>query len=429
MKNYYKKSMAIIAGILCSATSFSQDFSEGVIVLNEGLFGSDTASVSHFDVTGTLENGIFSTQNSGMALGNTAQGMGFDGDFAYIVLNGSNAVQVINKISFELVTTITDQMANPRNIAFFDGKGYVTNWGDGGITDDDFVAVIDLATNTVLETITVAEGPEEIVQQDGMLYVAHQGGFGYGNTVSVINASTNAIQSVPVGDVPSALRIDDNYLYVLCSGSPSFSGNETTGSLVKIDLSDISATTEFSFPGLEHPTFLGLDATDVFYTLNADVYKMSITATDLPTTPFISTAAQSISVPYGFNKIDDKLYIGDAVDFVSDGKVFVYEEDGSFISEYTVGALPNGFYTSEDVLSTPGFISSTISLYPNPTSGSFLLNTSENVNITMFDITGRMVKQLKYTNQAVSVEGLNAGIYVVQIENNGAITTQKLIVK
>ena len=74
-------------------------------------------------------------------------------------------------------------------------------------------------------------------------------------------------------------------------------------------------------------------------------------------------------------------------------------------------------------------ISSTISLYPNPTSGSFLLNTSENVNITMFDITGRMVKQLKYTNQAVSVEGLNAGIYVVQIENNGVITTQKLIVK
>ena len=66
MKNYYKKSIAIIAGLRCTAYSISQDFSEGVLVLNEGLFGSETASVSEFDETGTLQNDIFRTKNGGI---------------------------------------------------------------------------------------------------------------------------------------------------------------------------------------------------------------------------------------------------------------------------------------------------------------------------------------------------------------------------
>lgn len=429
MKNYYKKPLAIIAGLVCTATSFAQDYSEGVLILNEGLFGSETAAVSHLDVTGTLENDIFRTQNGGIDLGNTAQGMGFSEDVAYIVLNGSNAVKVINRISFELIATITDQLLNPRNIAVYDGKGYVTNWGDGASSNDDYVAVIDLATNTVLETIPVTEGPEEILQQDGFLFIAHQGGFGYGDTVSVIDTATNAVQSIPVGDVPSAIRVDATTLYVLCSGNPDFSGDETPGSLVTIDLTDFTNVETFDFPGLEHPKFLGVDASDVYYTLNSDIYKMELTATSLPTTPFIDTVTQNILVPYSFNKIDDKLYLGDAIDYVSDGKVFVYGEDGNFLSEYTVGALPSQFYTTRLLLNTAGFTAASIAVYPNPASEYFRLNTSENVLVRMFDISGRIVKQGNYTNEAISVAGLKTGVYIVHLEIEGNITTQKLLVE
>ncbi len=430
MKNYYKKSIAIIAGLLCSLTSFSQDFTEGVFVLNEGLFGTDTASVSHFNESSVLENDIYATQNAGLDLGNTGQGMGFTEDFTYVVLNGTNAVKVIDRASFELVTTITDQMVNPRNIAIYEGKGYVTNWGDGGVADDDYVAVIDLATNTVIETISVVEGPEEIVQKGGKLFVAHQGGFNFGNTVSVIDTSTNAVEVISVGDVPSALRIDENFLFVLCSGKPNYADVETTGALVKIDLSSFDNIDTFTFPDIVHPQFLGLDDTDVFYMVDSNVYKMDISATTLPTSPFIDTASENIMVPYGFNKIDDKLYIGDAVDFVSEGKVFLYEEDGTFVSESIVGPLPNGFYKYEvEELGIQDISTSTITLYPNPTSGSFSLTTTEKVNVTLYTITGQKVKEVAYTNQAISIAGLRAGIYVVQLEQNGAVSTQKLIIK
>lgn len=430
MKNYYKTSLLFVSAILFTVLGFAQDYSDGVFILNEGMIGNNSASVSYLNESGILENHIFSNQNNGMALGDTGQDVGFTEDFAYVVLNYSNEVKVVNRTTFEFVTSITDQMVNPRNIAFYEGKGYVTNWGDPGDVNDDYIAIIDLASNTVTGTIPVAEGPEQIIQKDGFLYVAHEGGYGYGNTISVINLTTNAIEIINVSDVPSSMKLDDNNLYVLCSGKPDWTGDETIAKLYKIDLSNFQNTEEFIFEATEHPGYLGLDETDLYYLLDKNIYKMALTDVSLPTVAFIETATNGAEIPYGFDKIDDKLYLSDAVDYVSPGKVFVYGEDGNFISEYTVGSLPNGFYKWEDqTASTEDFANATVSLYPNPASDSFRLNTSENAEIAIYDLSGRIIKTISYNNQAISIEGLKAGVYLVQIEMEGKTTTQKLIVK
>jgi len=430
MKNNYKKSLTIIAAFLFTAIGFSQDYSNGVFILNEGLIGTETSSVSFIDENGLLENNIFATQNTGMVLGDTGQGMGLLEELAYVVMNNSSEVKVVNRTTFEFVASITDQIQNPRYIAFYEDKAFVTNWGDPVDTSDDYVAVIDLATNAVINTIPVAEGPEEILQKDGVLFVAHQGGYGFGNSISIIDIATNDVTSIAVGDIPSALKMDANYLYVLCSGSPYYSGNETPGKLLKIDLNDYSTAAEYTFPDLEHPSFLALDEADVYYVLNANIYKMDLTATSLPTDPFITTTSNSISIPYGFDKIDDKLYISDAVDYVSDGKVYVYNEDGTFNIDYTVGPLPNGFYKFEDeTASVSDFATTSILLYPNPTSENFNLNITEKATIKMFDVSGRMVKIIDYNNETISVAAIKPGVYLVQIEMEGVSTTQKLIVQ
>jgi hypothetical protein len=150
----------------------------------------------------------------------------------------------------------------------------------------------------------------------------------------------------------------------------------------------------------------------------------------LPTSPFINTTSNNISIPYGFDKIEDKLYISDAIDFVSDGKVYVYNEDGTFSTDYTVGPLPNGFYKLKDeTAAISDFATTSISLYPNPTSDNFRLNITEKASIKMFDVSGRMIKNTEYDNESISVAGLTAGVYLVQIEIEGKTTTQKLIVQ
>lgn len=429
MKNYYKKTLYILTAVLISASTYAQDYSDGIFILNEGLFGTNTAAVSHIDASGTLENNIFTTQNPEIVLGDTGQGMGFYGDYAYVVLNYSNEIKVVNSTTFAFVANITDQMAFPRNIAFYNGYGYVTNWGDPEDTADDYVAVIDLETNTITETISVAEGPEEIVEKDGKLYIAHQGGYGYGNSVSVIDLATDTVESITVGDVPTTIKIDDEYLYVLSSGKHAWTGDETLASIHKIDLSDYENEVVFDFEASEHPSFLTLDDADLFYVLNGDIFKMSLNAAALPTTAFNS--ANNAQIPYGLEKIDDKLYLLDALDYVSPGKVFVYDETGSLSTEYTVGPLPNGVYqNNSSTLNVNDYAFENITLFPNPASTSFNLNLSEDATVKMYDVSGKLVKDVKYTNtQPISLEGIDTGLYLVSIEVKGNITTLKLIVR
>lgn len=430
MKNYYNNLLTVAATLLFCICSYSQNYEDGIFILNEGMIGTETASVSFLNSNGALENNVFSNQNMGMALGDTGQGMGFTEDFAYVVLNYSNEVKVMNRTTFEMAASITDQMVYPRNIAFSGDKGYVTNWGNPGDDSDDFVAVIDLTTNEVTSTIPVAEGPEEIVEKNGVLFVAHQGGYGFGNSISIIDAATNEVTEVAVGDVPSALRVDDDFLYVLCTGNPSYSGNETSGKIVKISLNDYQNTTEFTFPGLDHPEFLGLDATDLYYVLNRNIYKMSLTDTELPAQPFIITSSNNVLIPYGFNKIADKLYLTDAVNYVNDGKVFVYNEDGNFETEYTVGQLPNGVYKYEaQTASVSDFVANNIAIYPNPATDGFNLNINGNAKFSIYDTSGRMVKAGVYSTETVKVNDLKAGVYLVQIAFEGNISTEKLIVE
>ncbi|REE24523.1 putative secreted protein (Por secretion system target) [Winogradskyella pacifica] len=428
MKNYYKKTLYILSAVLLSATSYAQDYSDGLFILNEGLFGTNTASVSHIDANGTLENDIFTTQNPSMTLGDTGQGMGFYGDFAYVILHYSDEIKVMNSTTFAFSASITDQLSAPRNIAFYDGYGYVTNWGDPSDTTDDYVAVIDLATNTITETILVAEGPEKIVQKNGKLFVAHQGGYGYGNSVSVIDIATSTVESITVGDVPSSLKVDDDYLYVLASGKQAWTGDETLGSIHKIDLSDYQNHVTIDFQTSEHPSFLALDATDLYYVLNNNIYKMASTDTTLPTVAFNTTTDAQLT--YGFNKVDDKLYLLDAIDYVSPGKVFVYDESGLLLTQHIVGPLPNGVYKNEGTLSVNNYAFENTTIFPNPASGSFQLNLTENATVKLYDVSGKLVKNVNYTNtQPISLEGIETGMYLVNVEVKGNSTTLKLMVK
>src|SRR5690606_35126197 len=212
-------------------------YENGVFVLNEGGFNASNASVSFIDAEGNLHNNIYQNVN-GTGLGDTAQSIGFENNKAYIVVNGSNTIEVVNRYTFEHIATISSQIANPRYIVFEDGKGYVSNWGDPTNENDDFIAIINLSSNTVEGTISVAEGPEKMITKDGKLYVAHKGGYNYGNTVSVINLSNQSVASVSVADVPDGLVIVNDYLYVLSSGKAAWTGDETPSALTKIQLSD-----------------------------------------------------------------------------------------------------------------------------------------------------------------------------------------------
>jgi hypothetical protein len=319
------------------------DYESGILVSNEGPFGVGTGTISFISEDfSNVQHSIYSGVNNS-DLGNIVQSIGFYGDLAYIVANNSHHIKVVNRYTFDEVETISTGLDNPRFFVAIGDTGYVTNWGDTAVDTDDFVAVIDLLTNTISSTIPVALGPEKIVANGDTVYVAHQGAFGQNNLVSVISATgNNVVKEITVGDVPNSMIISESSLFVLCGGNPSWTGIETSGSLVTINLLSNEVSRTLPFGDTDHPSLLSLDGANMYFGLNGGVYQMGTSDSSLPQTSIIS------GFFYQIRAHDGLLYATDAGDFASDGTLKVFDLTGNLeIHSFDVGIIPGGIYFNE----------------------------------------------------------------------------------
>lgn len=320
----------------------SGDYANGILIANEGPFNNGSGTVTFIsEDLATQEDAIYKKVN-GEDLGNVVQSIGFDGDQAYIIANVSRTVTVVNRYTFEKIVDISDGFENPRYFTAVNGKGYVTDWGDPNDDSDDFVAVIDLATNTIQSTISVSFGPERLLAKGNTLYVAHQGGYGQNDIVSVINTNSNAvITTIPVGAVPNSLQMDNTgNLWVLSAGTPSYAGTETGGVLSKINTSSNEVVSHLDFSTTDHPTLLNFDNSELYFYLNGTVYIMETSAIDLPSSGILDGVNF-----YAMSVSEGKLYGTSAGDFASKGTLIVYDINSkTIVKSFTVGIIPGGVY-------------------------------------------------------------------------------------
>ncbi|MDX1278745.1 T9SS type A sorting domain-containing protein, partial [Oceanihabitans sediminis] len=59
-----------------------------------------------------------------------------------------------------------------------------------------------------------------------------------------------------------------------------------------------------------------------------------------------------------------------------------------------------------------------------------ITSTSQDaMNVQVFDILGKQVKNETLTNNTLNVSNLKSGVYIVKITQNNASTTKKLVIK
>ena len=319
-------------------------YEKGILITNEGPFGNGSGTVSFISEDySVLENNIFKTVNNS-DLGNIVQSMGFLDEKAYIVVNNSQKIEIANRYTFERIDTIANGLNNPRYFVAKDGaRAYVSNWGDPNDNTDDFIAVINLVNNSVSTTIPVDFGAERMVYNNNKLYVAHQGGYGQNNLISVISTSNNTVEkTITVGDVPNSMVIADDMLYVLCGGNPDYTGNETAGSMVTIDLANDEVVETNTLGDTQHPSSLTIDGTNLYYSLDGSVYETNTVTTTLPGTSVINGFFYTIEAHNGM------LYATDAGDYASDGTLKVYDlSTNQMTQDFTVGIIPGGIYFND----------------------------------------------------------------------------------
>ena len=318
------------------------DYANGILVSNEGPFSNGTGTVTFISKDlSVVNNGIYKMTND-EDLGNVVQSIGFTVDEAFIVANVSNKINVVDRFTFEKIASITDGLNNPRYFIEANGKGYVTNWGDAADETDDFVAIINLQNYTVEGTISVALGPEAILAKDNTVYVAHQGAWGQNNKVSVINTTTNeVIKTLTVGDAPNSMQLDaSGNLWVLASGKPAYTEDETAGVLSKINTVTNEVDNNIQFETTQHPSGLNLDGGVLYYHLEDSVFEQSLSSTSLS----LEIVLEGVSF-YTMVIYNGRLYGTDAGDYASNGTLTVYDlNTKTAIEAITVGIVPGGIY-------------------------------------------------------------------------------------
>ncbi|SFD22343.1 YncE family protein [Algibacter pectinivorans] len=307
------------------------DYENGLIISHEGNFGQGNASVSFVsDDFLTVENNVFSNVN-GSPLGDTAQSITFSDDLAYIVLNVSNKIEVVNRYTFESVATINTTVINPRYMAISNGKGYVTAWGDFSDETDDALLVIDLTTNTISKTIATNYLPEEVIAVDNKVFVA-TGVFGYGNLVDVVNTDSDVIETtITVGSAPNSFQLDaNNDLWVL-----------TSENLVEINTTSNEVEQTLSFDDtISSPSHLNFYNGDFYFYAGGSVYKQDATATSITAEAILSGLNF-----YDMSVDNDMVYGVDAKDFSSNGDLVVYNlTTSALINTTTLNIIPGGVY-------------------------------------------------------------------------------------
>ncbi|HPT01192.1 MAG TPA: hypothetical protein PLJ84_01225 [Bacteroidales bacterium] len=321
-------------------------FSNGIFIVNEGIFQTGVGTISFIDrSTNMISQDIFAQVN-GRPLGSVAQSMTISNGKAYIVVNNASVVEVVDAATFESEGIIGGLVSPRYFMAVSNSKGYVTDWA--GNVDGD-VAVVDLASNTVTKTIPVKSGPEQMLIANSLVFVLNSGGWSTDSTVSVIDpASDEVLSTIQVNHRPTGI-VKDKYgkVWVMCSGM-GFNGypqaGDSKGHLIRIDPVTLQVDFDYVFKSSsEHPEKLVINKNGdrLFF-----LFKGAINSFDVDNTtedPVILAMKDNLYA-LGYDASSDYIYASDPLDYQQNGWVFRFKSaDGALIDSIRAGIIPGNF--------------------------------------------------------------------------------------
>ena len=330
----------------------------GMYVLNEGNMGSNKCTLDFLDLTtGIYTRNIYPSRNPNqvMELGDVGNDIKIYGSSLWIVVNMSNKVEVADART--AVSRGHVNIPNCRYVAFDGGYAYVSSYV-GEIGKESVlggVYKVDTASLQVVGKLTVGYQPDELAVCNGKLYVANSGGYqalngkGYDRCVSVIELKTfTKERDIDVAPNLSLIRTDSHgRLWVASRGdygtyparlymlAPNGSGQMALADSIDTPVSGMCIMGDsLYYYGIEndskgkHTNTFGL----------IDLNKRTIVSRQAITPPEESP----IKTPYGIivNPSTRDIYVMDATNYVSSGKLYCFSRDGRFKWVTWTGDIP-----------------------------------------------------------------------------------------
>lgn len=311
-------------------------------ILNQGNMGSNNAGITFYAPNKDADNidDIYQTQNK-KGLGDSGQDMIEYNNYIYVTVYGSKLLLKLNSAGVEQKRlSFSESDGAPRYIAAEDGKLYVTLYSGK-------VAKIDANNLTIEGYANVGDNPEEIVEEDGFLYVVNSGwgtAIKYDSTLTVINRKDFALsKTIEVAKNPFKVLESGNQIFVLAYGGvyPDY-----TYPVQKIDVANEKATTitnatnmceyngtiYFIYSETDWTTY---ETTNKFFSYNVKAGQLNEQSfmTDMPA-ELSSKSVYMMSI----NDENGDLYIGTS-DYTTNGDIYRFDRTGKFIEKFESGGI------------------------------------------------------------------------------------------
>lgn len=346
MRFIYRAQLSVLA-LLIILASCSDSGSEmprgqydtGVLIMNEGAYGANDGEVYHLDPsTGVLTANIFELENNRPFAG-LLQDMILEQDRLYLVAN-TGKVEIVNPGDFKSIGAVIGDLDQPRSLAVSGDKLFISDYGPYNAsyeTPDSYVAIVSgLNGGTVKKKVEVSSKPEDLFAHGNFIWVASS----EESVLEIIDvASETVVETIHVDGSPVkffemngevwvySFTHDHAYFYSLVLSTQSLKQaksvqvNNPTGDIAVGEDEKVYITLSSGWPDYEDSV-------------------VEVTVAQSSAVPFINGSG---IYGIGYDKARQEVYVANSNGFQGNGRVNIYTHTGAEVSELEVGRGPSGF--------------------------------------------------------------------------------------
>ncbi|MDY0151837.1 MAG: T9SS type A sorting domain-containing protein [Candidatus Cloacimonas sp.] len=391
-----------------------------ILAASINLLNADTIYVvnSQSRTLSRIDTATDNVQNVFAQLGNIPNKVVVGEDYLWSVNSGDNAVQKIDRETGAVLANIlVANGSNPWDAFLHEGFLYVT----GLFTNK--VYRINTQTGLVTGSVSVGYAPEALCVVGGKLYICNAGNYAQnysGSSVSVIDiASFSVLKTISVNANPQYITLHNGLLHISCTGN----WTDVAGSITIIN--PITDTITHTLPLGGTPGSIWINNQNQAYVADSNgVNLYSYHAMDFNITHGADNPLAGGGSEVGGSPTMLAVLVPN---WGSSATVKIFRPDLSNWKQYTVGMVPTDMKVApsssaiEDALVSQPI---KISTYPNPIRAGELLQFSSakalNGELSLYNLKGQLIAKQHFSGEsnALSTSNLDCGCYIYKISTD-----------
>lgn len=406
------KKMLLVFGLGLTTFAQAQSYVNQAIILNEGYFdytnnvivepvtiGSYNPATQVYSIVDTLENMRFGSD------------IVISGNYYYIAADTKILKMDLN--THQEVASVS--CPGVRNLGIYQNKLVATR-GEYETTFDSYLHIYDASNLTLIQAIDTIVGPkwaaQNIVMDGSSAYIAVNNGYEWGNEKGIVGkldlvtlAYGNEIDLGPDGKNPDNLMKSGDFLYTV--NNKDWSG----ASVSKISLLNTSASTVNLASASTGCGTSALIEEHIVYQVLGETTLNEFDYAGMNNVGPVAGISMNFYELAG-EEVNNYLYAS-TTDFVTFGKVYVYDSNNDEVTNFNVGVSPGTIVF--DIRSSVGIVEleNVFEVFPNPASTELNIASNLEGNVIIQNTLGQVV--IVSNAKQLNLNKLSAGTYTVTL--------------